>query len=107
MDTATVIAGDTTHHVSGVPGGGETVTTTTRVSELFRLAGELGLRPSEVWRVKRAYTVQEAAEYLAVSVSTVRQLIRDDRLPARKSGAKVLLDVRDLDAFFESLPEVA
>jgi excisionase family DNA binding protein len=55
--------------------------------------------------MKRAYTVQEAADYLGLGISTVRQLIRDNTLPAKKQGTKTLLDVNALDAYFDALPE--
>jgi len=57
--------------------------------------------------MKRAFDVKEAANYLGTSVSTIRQLRRDNKLPARRMGTKVLFDVADLDALFESLPEAS
>lgn len=99
MDTAR-LADDTAQHPTKLRAG-------MRVSELVGAAASRGLTLSEVLSVKRGYTVKEAAEYLGCGVSTVRQLIRDNTLPAKKQGTKTLLDVRHLDAYFDALPEVA
>lgn len=87
----------------GVSIGEGNFTARTPASALFDEARKRGLKPSEVLQVKRAYTVKEAAEYLGLSVTTIRQLIRDDTLPAKKSGTKVLIDALALDAYFEGL----
>jgi excisionase family DNA binding protein len=58
--------------------------------------------------VKLAYTVQEAAEATSMSVSLIRQLIRDNKLPARRQGSKMILILADdLRAYLDSLSEVA
>jgi excisionase family DNA binding protein len=53
--------------------------------------------------VKRGYTREEAAIYLGISVWKVKDLVRDNRLPAKNDGRDVLIDVRDLDAYFDGL----
>ena len=57
--------------------------------------------------MKIAYTVQEAAEATGLSVSTIRAMIRENRLPARQYGTKILIAADDLRAFIDTLPEVA
>lgn len=57
--------------------------------------------------MKLAYTVQEAAEAIGVSVSTIRGLIRDNQLPARKAGTKILIRAEDLTGYLDNLTEVA
>lgn len=54
----------------------------------------------------RATSVAGAAEYLGISVSAVRGLIRNDVLPARRYGSKTLIEYADLDSLFDALPEV-
>lgn len=56
---------------------------------------------------KRAYSVQEAADYLALSRNEIHKLIKANKIAARKHGTKTLIDVSELDAYFESLSEVA
>jgi len=57
--------------------------------------------------MKRGYTVEQAANYLGIGVSSVRELIRENVLPAKKFGTKTLIDGKALDDYFDSLPEVA
>lgn len=52
-----------------------------------------------------ACSVADAALYLGISVSSVRALIRNDRLPARRFGSKTLIAYADLDSLFGALPE--
>ena len=49
---------------------------------------------------KELFSVQEAAEFLGLSVSTVRRYIRDGRLPAYRVAGERLLRIRrdDLEA---------
>ena len=54
---------------------------------------------------KRAYTVPEAAEYIGRSASYVRQLKRDNRLPARRDGKSLIFLREDLDFYLDELPE--
>jgi excisionase family DNA binding protein len=54
---------------------------------------------------KRAYTVPEAASYLGKSPSFVRQLKRDNRLPARRDGKSLIFLREDLDLYLDALPE--
>lgn len=50
---------------------------------------------------KRLYSVKEAAGYLGLSPWTVRETIWRGELPSVRAGRRVLLDLRDLDAFVE------
>lgn len=47
---------------------------------------------------KRLYSIQEAADYLALSTWTVRELIWKGELPHVRLGRRILLDLQDLDA---------
>lgn len=53
---------------------------------------------------KRLLTIKEAAQYLSLSVYSVREMIWGGALPyiKREGGRKYLLDIRDLDAFIDS-----
>ncbi len=53
---------------------------------------------------KRLLSIKEAAQYLSLSVYTVRELIWSGVLPyiKREGGRKYLLDIRDLDDFIDS-----
>jgi excisionase family DNA binding protein len=46
----------------------------------------------------RWMSLAEAAAYLRVGLSTVRDWLRDGRLTRYKAGARTLLDRRELDA---------
>jgi excisionase family DNA binding protein len=48
--------------------------------------------------IKRLYSIQEAADYLALSCWTVRELIWQGTLPHVRQGRRILLDIHDLDA---------
>jgi len=47
---------------------------------------------------KRLYSIQEAADYLALSSWTVRELVWQGTLPHVRLGRRILLDIHDLDA---------
>ena len=47
---------------------------------------------------KRLYSIKEAAEYLALSTWTVRELIWQGVLPHVRLGRRILIDIQDLDA---------
>jgi excisionase family DNA binding protein len=49
----------------------------------------------------RLLTIPQAAAYLACSVWSVRNLIRQKRLTKIRIGRKYLLDISDLNAFIE------
>jgi excisionase family DNA binding protein len=44
-------------------------------------------------------TVEQAAEYLNVSVRFIRRLVAERRVPFHKAGTRVRFSVADLDAF--------
>jgi len=47
--------------------------------------------------LKELFTVQEAAEYLAVSGATIRRYISDGRLPAYRLGNERLIRIKRQD----------
>ena len=51
---------------------------------------------------KRLFTVKEAAHYLGRSVYALREMIWAGKLPYIKDGRRILLDIRDMDAWAES-----
>lgn len=53
---------------------------------------------------KRGFSPEEAAHYLGIAVSKVRERVRADLLPARYDGRDVIIDRADLDAYLEALP---
>jgi excisionase family DNA binding protein len=54
-----------------------------------------------------AYSKAEAADALSVSSRTISYLIADGTLVARKLGARTLIDVESLRAYWASLPRGA
>ncbi len=50
---------------------------------------------------KRLYTVPEAAYYLGRTVDGLREMLYASKLPYIKDGRRVLLDVKDMDAYIE------
>lgn len=56
---------------------------------------------------KRGYTTKEAAAYLGISVSTLREAARKSRIGVKRQGSTVLFDVHELDRYFDSLPSEA
>lgn len=55
--------------------------------------------------LKRGFTVVEAAAYLGISVSSLREDMAANRIAAKKRGATVLFDRVELDRYFDALPE--
>jgi len=49
----------------------------------------------------RLCSIQEAATYLAVSDWTVRRMVWTGALPHIRRGRRILLDLRDLDAWID------
>ena len=56
---------------------------------------------------KLTYAVAEAASALGVSKSRIYGLVKDNKLPAVKDGTKILIRAEALEAYLDSLPEVA
>lgn len=52
-----------------------------------------------------ALSPRQAAQFLAVSKSTITRLIRSKKLAARKLGIRTLIDVSSLKALYAALPE--
>jgi excisionase family DNA binding protein len=48
-------------------------------------------------------TIAEAAKYLKVSVPSIRNFLKDGRLPAYRNGKLIRIKRTDLDAFFKKL----
>ena len=55
--------------------------------------------------MRRAYTVPALAEEMGKSVSFIEDLIRNDRIAARKLGRTTLVLADDYQAFLDALPE--
>lgn len=56
-------------------------------------------------RAKLAYTVQEASEASGLSVTVIREAIKRNDLPAKRSGTKLIIPLTSLDFFIEHLPD--
>ncbi|MGH9509343.1 MAG: helix-turn-helix domain-containing protein [Terriglobales bacterium] len=54
--------------------------------------------------IKGAMSITETAEFIGHSRSTVWQLIRSGRLPARKSGRRTIILTADALRFLDNLP---
>lgn len=54
-------------------------------------------------RAKLAYTYEEAAEAVGVSVRTIRRLVHDGDLAAKYPTSKPVIPASELEAWFESL----
>ena len=55
--------------------------------------------------MRRAYTVPALAEELGKSTSYIDELIRDNKIAARKIGRTTLVLADDYETFLTSLPE--
>ena len=54
---------------------------------------------------KRLLSVYDAGEYLSVSHWTVRDLVNKGLLPYVRIGRRLLVDIKDLNAYVESLKD--
>ena len=54
---------------------------------------------------RAAFGLRDAARVIGVSESTVRRLIADKQLTARKIGARIVVTRDDLDEFLQNAPE--
>jgi excisionase family DNA binding protein len=50
---------------------------------------------------KRLYSVDEASIYLGRTVWAVREMVWGGKLPCIKDGRRILLDIRDMEAWVE------
>ena len=50
---------------------------------------------------KRLYSIKEAAIYLGRTEWAVREMIYAGKLPYVKDGKRILLDIRDMEAWIE------
>jgi excisionase family DNA binding protein len=50
---------------------------------------------------KRLYTINEAAHYLGRSAWAVREMLWAGKIPYIKDGRRVLVDIKDMDAWIE------
>lgn len=57
--------------------------------------------------MKKAYTIQEAAEAYGVSADVVRAHIKRGNLAARYPTSRPVIDAEELAAWFQSLPSEA
>jgi excisionase family DNA binding protein len=70
--------------------------------ELFRIEKNDLESLMEVFSKPKKYlTVSEAAKYLNIADWTVYELIRERQIPHSKIKSKILIDIKDLDAFFK------
>lgn len=51
-----------------------------------------------------SFGVDEVAQRLGLSISSIRKHIRDGKLPARKLGGRTIILSADLNTFLEGLP---
>lgn len=54
---------------------------------------------------KLAYTVAEAAAAVGLSTDVIREAIRRNDLPAKKSGVKIVIPASSLNFFISNLPD--
>jgi len=57
-------------------------------------------------RVKRLYSLKEAAVYLGRSDWSVREMLWSGKLPFIREGKKIYLDIHDLDAWIDRTKQV-
>lgn len=50
---------------------------------------------------RRLCSIEQASHYLAVSTWTVRRMVWNGELPHLRRGRRILLDLRDLDAWID------
>ncbi|MCH7989370.1 MAG: helix-turn-helix domain-containing protein [Planctomycetes bacterium] len=50
---------------------------------------------------QRALGINDSAKYLGISVTTLRRLVKRGAIKPSRLSARLLFDVRDLDALFE------
>ncbi len=74
-----------------------------QVDRSDRDRAQVGTRKEQ--RRKELFSVQEAAEFLGLSMSTIRRYIHDGRLPAYRVAGERLLRIRrgDLEALLSSV----
>lgn len=53
---------------------------------------------------KNIHDYESAAVYLKSSVPVIKRLVKANLIPAKKHGAKVLIEEPDLDRYFDGLP---
>ena len=51
--------------------------------------------------IKRLYSINEASVYLGRSVWAVREMLWAGKLPCIKDGRRILLDIKDMEAWVE------
>jgi excisionase family DNA binding protein len=71
------------------------------MTKVERLTKYKAARKNPKGPAKRLYSIPEAAYYLGRTVDALREVIYAGKLPFVKDGRRVLLDVRDLDAYIE------
>lgn len=54
---------------------------------------------------KRGYTIKQASEYLGISEWILYREMKAGQIVAKKRGASTLFDQRELDRYFDDLPE--
>lgn len=54
---------------------------------------------------RRAFGVQEAADYCSVSYTVIHEAVKAGNIPAKALGRKRLIERADLDAWLDALPD--
>jgi len=62
---------------------------------------EKSRKPQAEGPVKRLYSIPEAAFYLGRTVDALREMIWAGKLQSVRDGKRILLDVRDMDAWID------
>jgi len=53
--------------------------------------------------LKRTFTYEEAFIYSGISVRRLRERVAENRIPIKREGTLVLIEVSDLDAYIDTL----
>ncbi len=54
---------------------------------------------------KRLYAIKEAAQYMGRTERALREMIWAKKIPIIRDGKKILLDIKDMDAWIETHKE--
>jgi excisionase family DNA binding protein len=54
--------------------------------------------------LKRLFTYEEASTYSGISIRRLRERVRENRIPFKREGTLILLELSDLDAYIDTLP---
>jgi excisionase family DNA binding protein len=57
--------------------------------------------PVDHGKMKRLYSIKEAAMYLGRSIWSVREMLWAGKIPCVRDGRRILLDIRDVNNWIE------